>query len=487
MARQPQARLQVIRAALSFAGVFLVLHFAQRSDVLSELTRPLVAGLLHIFGLPATQGDDSLLIGRLAIPWSRDCAGLNVLAILWAMTIWTNRSESRVGRYVLRLLLAVPAAFAANVARILTLIAYRHFFFPTVESPQLHYFMGFLWLVPVVWFFCPRGDRSVGHYATETLQLAAGLSLLAPLMTAPGGNLVALCTLLLLANTRFDINSTPRPALALTAWLAATLLIGASSMESLWLPWLIACPAFTSSRAAFSLLGLPLLLGTIPLVAMHSIAQCIILAAAGLQLWQCRKVPAPAILESGALPSSRPESRLAWSAAVTIVLVLPFAAAPVYGLFAQRGTPPAAAMPRDLGADAYRVRLLGQPPDLDLVWYEPTGEGRHHTLDVCMRYRGVTLQPAAVADVKTDGQHWMREFFLLRSGLVLEYQDYLRRTFLPFSPAGVHVIASCPTNAMSAESFATISEQSARELCRMQQQALPAHRRAGNQFIAANP
>jgi exosortase/archaeosortase family protein len=477
----------LIRVAVSFGAVFLVLHFANHSDFLSDLTRPVVAGLLQAFGLAATQGDESLLIGRLAIPWSRDCAGLNVLAILWAMTIWTNRFEPQLSRFALRLLAAIPAAFAANLARILTLIAYRHVLFPTVESPQLHYFIGFLWLVPVVWFFCPRRERTVSRYAAETLQLAAGLSLLAPLISAPGGNLVALCTLLLLANSQFGVISPPRRTVTITVWLAAGLCIGASGMESLWLPWLIACPAFTSSRAVLSLPGLSLLLGTIPLVAMHSIAQWAMLAAAGFLLWQWKKVPAPASAAPAAVPLPTGVYRFAWPAAVTMALMIPFAAAPVYGLFAERGSPPAAARPLALGTDAYRVRLLGQPPDLDLVWYEPTGEGRHHTLDVCMRYRGVTLQPASVDQVRTDGQHWMREFFLLRSGLLLRYEDYLRRTFLPFTPAGVHVIASSPTNAMTAEGFAVFSEQSVRELYRMHQQAHAAHLRAEHPLIAVTP
>ena len=464
MAGHSETRHQVIRTSLSLAAIFGVLHLAQRTDILSDVLRPFVASLLHLFGLPATQGDDQLLIGRLAIPWSRDCAGLNVLGILWALTIWTNRSEPRLGRYALRLLLAVPAAFAANVARILTLIAYRHFFYPAIESPQLHYFMGFLWLVPIVWFFCPRGNRGLSRYATETLQLAAGLSLLAPLISAPGGNLVALCTLLLLADTHFNPAATRRPGLALSLWLFAALMIGASSMESLWLPWLVACPAFTSFRLATAFPGILLLAGTVPLVAMHNVGQWIILAAVAVQLWLWKKATTPVSEKAAESEAMVRGPGSGWAVAVGASLLIPFLAAPVYGLFVQQGTPPNAAMPRDLGAHAYAVRLLGQPQDLELVWFEPTGEGRHHTLEVCMKYRGVTLQPASVAGVQTDGKRWMREFFLLRSGLVLNYEDYLRRTFLPFSGAGIHVIASSPTNAMSAESFSRFTEQSARYL-----------------------
>lgn len=487
MDQRSQTRRQVIRTAVSLAGVFLVLHLAQRSDVLSELTRPFTIGLLRLFGLPVSQGDDALLVGRLAIPWSRDCAGLNVLGILWAMTLWANRSEPRTGRYALRLLLAVPAAFVANVARILTLIGYRQVLYPAVESPQLHYFIGFLWLVPVVWFFCPRGERSVSRYVTETLHLAAALSLLAPLISAPGGSFVALGTLVLLANSRFDLGGAGRIGFRLAVWLVAALLIAGTRMESLWLPWLIACPAFTSLRAAGSLSGAVLLLGTIPLVAMHSAAQWGMLCAAGFVLWQWRQTSTPVVADGRAMALKVPALRIAWPGVVAVALLIPFAASPVNALFARRHAPPAATMPLDLGANAYRVRLLGQAPDLDLVWYEPTGEGRHHTLEVCMRYRGVTVQPAAVPDVKTDGQRWMREFFLQPGGQVLTYGDYLRKTFLPFSPAGVHVIASSPVEAMSAESFAESTGRLARELSRMlEQERLIQLRHAGPAF-AVNP
>ena len=55
-------------------------------------------------------------------------------------------------------------------------------------------------------------------------------------------------------------------------------------------------------------------------------------------------------------------------------------------------------------------------------------------------------------------------------GLVFTYGDYLKRTFLPFSAAGVHVIASCPIDAMSAEVFADLSQHSTEKLLHLQQQ-----------------
>lgn len=467
MDQKSQTRRQVVRSVLSLAGVFLVLHLAQRNDVLSDLTRPFVLGILRLFGIDVLQTNEALWVGRLVIPWSRDCAGLNVLGILWAMTLWTNRSEPRVDRYLGRLLLAVPAAMLANVARILTLIGYRHLLYPAVESPQLHYFIGFLWLVPLMWFFCPRGGRSVRRYTLETLHLAAALSLLAPLVLAPGGSLVALGTVLLLANSQFDRERMGQPAAPLVAWGAFAMLIAMTRMESLWLPWLIACPAFTSLRAAFSWTGFALWLGTLPLLAMHPVGQWGLPVVATLHIWQWSRSQSLTQKSSLSIATKPPRLSSAWAGAVTLALLIPFAASPLNGLLARPGVPPVAARARDLGANAFRLNLVGQPPDLDMVWYEPTGEGRHHALEVCLQYRGVTLRPAAVAQVKTDGQVWMREFFLQRGTLVQSYRDYLRRTFLPLSPAGIHLIASSRVESMTAESFAESSAQMARDVCQL--------------------
>jgi len=101
---------------------------------------------------------------------------------------------------------------------------------------------------------------------------------------------------------------------------------------------------------------------------------------------------------------------------------------------------------------------------VNLAWYEPSRDGRHHTLEVCLRYRGVTLLPTTHGAVMTDGKSWLREYFLLGDELVLDYRTYLRRTLLPFSRAGVHVIAVGPRAGMSAEAFAAESEVVMRQL-----------------------
>jgi hypothetical protein len=118
-----------------------------------------------------------------------------------------------------------------------------------------------------------------------------------------------------------------------------------------------------------------------------------------------------------------------------------------------------------LAANTYEVHLIGQPTDIHLVWYGPSGDGRHHTLPVCMRYRGIHLKAVKEEpSVMTDGKVWMREFFIHRNELLTEYRSYLARTLWPWSPAGVHLIASGSATSMSAKSFAQQSVILAKEL-----------------------
>ena len=230
------------------AGLVLgLLHLAHADDFFSSVTRPAALALLHAVGQTASDRGDCLVVGALLVPWSRDCAGLNLLAVLWAMILWTNVGESSTTRAWLRLALAVPAAIVANVARVLTIIGYRLALVPAVESPQLHYFIGFLWLMPCVGLFIPRGGRSLGCYLLETLHLAAALSLLAPLVPGPGGSFAALSALVLLSQNKFLQRQSSALIAVGALWLLAGAFIAWASMESLWLPWLLACPWFTST------------------------------------------------------------------------------------------------------------------------------------------------------------------------------------------------------------------------------------------------
>jgi len=202
------------------------------------------------------------------------------------------------------------------------------------------------------------------------------------------------------------------------------------------------------------------LLGTIPLAASHGALKWVAIAAAAWMAWKWLVRPV-----APAAPAT-PPPRLPWigTGVLASLLVVPFIATSAVGRRDTREMPPPGVMSRLVEARAHEVRLLGQSRDLSVVWYEPSGDGRHHMLEVCLGYRGVRLQPTAHAAVQTDGQHWMREFFLVGQELIPTYRSYLRRTLRPFAPAGVHVIVVGPKTATTAENFATEAESLARRL-----------------------
>ena len=133
-----------VRTGVAAAVVAGAVHLAQSRDVVVDFTRPLVLGTLRWFGNEAVDCGEELRVGKLLVPWTRDCAGINLLFILLALAVWVNRKESRAWRFWLCMLGMVPAAAVANVLRVLTLLVYRTVAYPGVESPQTHYFIGFI-------------------------------------------------------------------------------------------------------------------------------------------------------------------------------------------------------------------------------------------------------------------------------------------------------------------------------------------------------
>ena len=447
MADHTETRYQVIRTLLAFVLVFVLLHGAKSGDYLSAATRPAVVALFQCFGVHAEDQGAQLVVGRLVVPWTRDCAGLNTLAILLALALWLNRSASSLRGYLLRTALAVPIAFVANIGRILTLIIFRRIFFPEIESPALHYFFGFLWLIPAIPLVIPRAGRNLTVYGCETLYWTTALSLLAPFVPAPGGHVVALCALLLLADSRY----TPLPRVSflvlMAGWIAAGLFIGATAMESLWTPWLIVCPVFVSRRVVLSAAGLLLLAGTVPLAVMLPGASWVALAAAAWCAWFTLRKP-------GTTDSSAPAPSLAQPVIAGLILLMPFIAPILSALPGEQIPPPGGLMTERLGAHAYRIRLIGQSPDIDAVWYSPYGHERHHTLNVCMQFRGITLSPVpGYHDIAQSDRLWMREYFFQDGRLISSYRTYLVSTFVPFSSPGVHVILTAPRQSISAADF----------------------------------
>ena len=450
MDRNNSSRGTLIRTAVAVLLVMGMMHTTRTAEALSWLTRPAVAAVITVFGGQATDGGTDIIIGKLRVPWSRDCAGFDVLLVLWGLILWSSRQDPVSRRFWIRMALAIPASVLANIARVLTIVAWRQAFFPAVESPQMHYFIGFLWLLPLLAVFVPRGGRPFVVYAIETGLLAAVLSLVAPQASAPGGLCVTVCALLLLAGQSWRSLTSRTDMVLAVAWVGAAVFIAGAAMESLWLPWLLLCPWCFSRRWLFSPAVL-LLPGTVPIFAMKLAWLTVpgILAA----LWL--------LFHSSGQSSRQPAARIfGWRAGIglAVMLLVPFTASTLGPALEETKVPPAGLMAQGIEPGSFMLRFIGQSPNVTLTWNAPNGSGRHHTLAVCLLYRGRKIhEEPSCKSVQTDGHLWLSEGFLMPNGELFEYDGYLRETLLPFHPAGIHLIASAPRDSMSAEKFDQIA------------------------------
>jgi exosortase/archaeosortase family protein len=441
-------RRRSLRAVLVLGLIYALVSAAHLGDVLAELTQPFVLWTLRILGQAATLHDGGISLGKVFVPWSRDCAGLNVLALLLALTAWMMREQKSLWRYGGSLALAVVVGFFLNVCRILSLVAYRSVFYPKVESPELHYFIGFAWLLPaVVGVALLLGRREDGVTVPDLLYWSVVLSLLSPLVASHGGEIVALSALALLPTAGWTRISRVR-GYGLVVWVPVGLIIALAGMESAWLPWVLLCPAFVSWRLIRSPVAWIILAGCVPVLAMNvGMRWCV--AVAVLAFWW------PRLRTDGNSDDEPVESgSYRWALASIACLLLPF----VDGLLpvGQVGEepPPRGMMAERVDAGRFRLRLLGQAPDLAVTWQQPRGNDRHHGIRICMKFSGVEmLENDSCPGVVQVGDNWVREFFIVDGKLVEDYRDYLLKTWLPLSSVGVHVVVTGSSQLRSGQEF----------------------------------
>jgi exosortase/archaeosortase family protein len=461
--------------------IFLLLHAANLTEALSYLSRPLVVAAASALGIDAVNRGSELVLGGLVLPWTQDCSGINTLIILWGVTLWTNRHRPFDRNALLRLLLCVPAALLANALRILTLAGYRYLFYPSWESEELHYLIGFLWLLPFLFLFVEDLRRMQAARWIEVVYLTLVLALVAPAIFSPGGSLVALSALFFLAHSGLSSPAPRHLTAAYTLWVAAALLIAWSDMESLWLPWLLVNPRLVSVNLLSSLTGLVILSGSLSVLAMRPEWQFVVGIALAIGVYR--------MLRGETLSGSRgPMQAVAAPQAIAISLVglAPFVLPGLVGTDHAVERPPTGVMARQLTFNSYQIGLTGQPADIRVYWYGAFGDGRHHSLPSCMRFRGLILEPVPEQpEVLTGGDRWMRDIFLHRGELKTSYRDYLLASFSPFAPPGVHVILDAPADAMSAAYFARATDRLAERLYRLY--LLEQAGQAGGQAVAAVP
>jgi exosortase/archaeosortase family protein len=452
-----QKSRSMIRSALVITGVFLLARMFSSRDLVSEWSRLLVVWVVQQLGFHAADNVSSLELGTLIVPWSTDCSGLNLLIVLWAVILWINKSNPFSTTTAISMLLAAPAAFAANLGRIFTLVGYRHLAYPAVETQELHYLVGFLWLIPFLGFFTPRRRRQTGTSFVEAFYFASVFSLLSPLVHGPGGTFVAISAIIFLFKCRLVVLSAGAGLLAGAAWFTAAVAIHITGMESLWLPWLLVCPWFVSRHLAGSLAGLALLIATVPLAAMHLEIMCAVMAVVFVCVYRQRQNLSEWTGWGGGQGEITAPPALG-RALLATALLFPFVAACTVGFPQNRELPPSGIMARETEFNRFELRLLGQSPDVRLVWMGPLSSGRHHSLPVCMRFRGISLEEANGAPgILTDGQQWFTEFFFVRGKVLSSYSSYLWHTSSPFSVPGAHLIVSAPVDSMSVEFFKSVA------------------------------
>jgi exosortase/archaeosortase family protein len=462
----PGHSLPLRRTVIAAGLIALAIPLTQSRDLLAEVSRPLVVGVLKVLGVDAADGGEVIRAGHLEVPWSRDCDGVNLVFLLLALAVWVTRHEAIGWRYWLRLGAMIPAAIAANLLRVLTLIAYRAIAYPAVESPQGHYFIGFVWLIPFLAAITPLGRRPLVFSLMETTHAAAVVALLAPLSGSPNGTLVSLAAILALSLCRAQENPGAREILFSLAWITAGLGIAVLNIESFWLPWLLACPLLLDGQRRHLIPWLVCLACTHPLIAMQPWSW--VLAAVGLGLaWWSRGIH----VEAGDGSPSR-----VWKVGHSLArpvffasLALPFLASSLLPAPSRIAwTPPEGLRSRALNQEGYEVQLPGQPGSIGLACYPARSRDRHHTVKVCLKYRGVELVPSEEdKTVLTEGQHWYREFFLQEDELLDGYSAYLKKTFRPRADPGVHLIFVAPRDELRAGEFADICTGLAEQLHRL--------------------
>ncbi|NQU04294.1 MAG: exosortase/archaeosortase family protein [Syntrophaceae bacterium] len=439
----------MIRNFILFGTTFVLLHLANITGALSYLARPMVVYAAKALDINAVDRGSEIVLGKLLLPWTQDCSGINALIMLLVITLWVNRNERFGLPLITRLVMCLPAALLANVFRILTLAAYRYVFYPNWESQQLHYFIGFLWLVPFLVFFVKDFKEKDWAGWLEIFYMAVVLAILSPVVFTPGGSIVAISTLFFLAQNRLSVDDSWKRRLAYLLWGAAAFLIGWSRMESLWIPWLLLCPGFVDYRLLRNWSGIVILSGTVYLASMHRVWQIVVLTALAYELYVLLKGRRKSDLPA---PSSSP--KIMEGLVILVLLLTPFILPDFIGIKHKVEAPPSGAMAKQLSFNSYELRVIGQPSDITLFWYGAFGDGRHHNVSVCMRYQGVTLKPSdEQKDVFTDGRRLMREFFIQNGKLITNYKEYLMTTVSPLASPGVHIIFDAPSKVMNSKYF----------------------------------
>ena len=397
-----------------------------------------------------TPGETGFQAGKIWVPWSPGCSGYNGLILCVILTLWLGRHDAINRRLAFRLIGTIPAALAANILRILCILTYRYLAYPHHESPETHFFIGFLTLMPMAFVLNRSVIRNLSNsQRLEMAYFAVVFSILIPVTWEPGGWQIALATFSLLA--LYHGTQAPPKLWALFLWLGAGTLVGLTKMESLWLPWCLLCPVFVEVR---KLMRRPaawlLILSTITMVVMQPYWFGL-LGVALLAEWGKSKPSSP-VDKISTIQS-------AWQNwAATLCLSFPFVM-PIHPIKPTlQETMPRGAIVQKLEEDQYLLQFVGQNEDLKIYWYEANNEGRHHAAATCMRFTGSDFERLTKNLITTDSL-WILEQFIVKGKRINTYRDYLIQTWLPWQPSGTHLILTGSKESMDQGAFMVASSQ----------------------------
>lgn len=459
-----------LRNLLIGAAVLGLLSLPVITVGLSDLTRASLATLLTVFLVPVVQAGEQLFVAGIHVPWQQDCSGLNLLLLLVATVCWAHNSESDVRRFVLKIGTALSAGFLANLLRVLTIIAYRQVWYPATESLELHYAFGFFWLAPFLLMFVPRSDGSLTERWLQMLVVSVMLCLLTPELGSRHGVLVAMSAVAVFARFRFE-NAAPAGFISHSFWMLAGVAIFFLRVDSLWLGWLLVCPHYSNYLQSFHVLRLGswtvllALSGTVSVVAMHPAALWIVGPAV---LYELNRFVSgsvnenlPPVLDA---PTTQPNCVPLPFASIRLASVLFGLTFPFTGGLNSLVThppegPPAGVLRLTESTDSCTLRVIGQSPLLTTHWFVSTNGDRHHTLPVCMKFKGVSLTSTSQAHIHTDGKVWYRECYIQEGGLILDYASYLRHTCWPLASPGAHLIVTASCESVCVDAFAAESDR----------------------------
>jgi len=432
-------------------------------DLFGDLCKPVALFLISCLGVVTDDMGSYFTVAHLEVPWTRDCAGMNLLLVLLFIFCWMNRNNKQNYSYWLRLCLVIFAAAAANVLRIMALVFYRYLVFPEVESPQLHYFFGLLCLVPFALIVIPnKGGLSRKKLWFEMLHIAVVAALISPLMNLSNHWITILGSILILLKSRYEPLNQRRELVALIVWFFSAVLISWLGIESLWLPWVLVCPLAIKMNWFLKPDGLICLLASCPLFILIPEADIL----GGLLLFYAIFK----ILKNKNASSDNLDLRLNKSLKVSvrvfvaILLFFPFLSAVAFNAELETLSPPETALKRVIKGMGFELKIKGQDQKLGLLWYHPQGSDRHHTIKVCLKYRGVDLVDSILPAVKTDGERWFREYFIVRGQMISDHGKYIWSTIGFRKDPGVHIIIVAKCKDFTLDDFATKAELTAKNL-----------------------